>query len=150
MIWAILIFLGVPLWLCAAGIFTVIYRNRALRKRDGDIPVRVLKPGNTRWTRGHAVWVSDVFAWRGSPAAWNEGLIHVVSVGVAAATPAEQKRLHRLGNAPVIATMRTAENTTVKVAAAGEDGSAVLGPFHSTPENSFGVRDAGLVQEAGG
>lgn len=150
MIWAILIFLGVPLWVCAVGIFTVIYRNRALRNRPGDIPVRVLKPGRTRWTRGHAVWVSDVFAWRGSPAAWNEGLIHVVAVGTAAAAPAEQKRLHRLGNAPVIATMTTAENTTVKVAAAAEDGSTVLGPFHSAPQHSFGVLDAGLVQKTEG
>jgi hypothetical protein len=39
MIWAVLLFLGVPLWLCALGIFTVIYRNRALRKRRGNIRV---------------------------------------------------------------------------------------------------------------
>ena len=77
MIWALLVFVGVPLWLCAVGIFTVIYRNRALRKRRGDIPVRVLKRGKTRWVRGHGVWISDVFAWRGSPAAWSEGLLHV-------------------------------------------------------------------------
>jgi hypothetical protein len=85
MIWALLAFLGVPLWLCAVGIYILISRNSALRKRPGNIPVRVLKPGKTRWTRGHAVWISDVFAWRGSPAAWNEGLLHVLAASVAPA-----------------------------------------------------------------
>ena len=37
MIWAILALLGVPLWLCAAGITIIVFRNRSLRKRYGDI-----------------------------------------------------------------------------------------------------------------
>jgi len=143
MIWAILIFLGVPLWVCAAGIFAVVYRNRGLRKRHGDIPVRVLKPGKTRWVRGHGLWISDVFAWRGSPAAWSEGLMHVVAVSVATPQPVEQKRLHRLGNAPAIATMTTAEKTTVKVAVAGEHRSDVLGPFQPASQASSGKLEAG-------
>ena len=28
MIWALLAFVGVPVWLCAAGIFMLLYRNR--------------------------------------------------------------------------------------------------------------------------
>ena len=87
MIWALLVFLGVPLWLCALGLFTVIYRNRALLQRRGNIPVRVRRSGKTRWARGHAVWISDVFAWRGSPAAWTEGLVQVLTASVAAAEP---------------------------------------------------------------
>ena len=74
MIWALLAFVGVPLWLCALGILALVYRNLALRSRHGNISVRVLRPGKTHWIRGRAVWVSDVFAWRGSPAAWNEYL----------------------------------------------------------------------------
>src|SRR5512132_4168566 len=77
MIWAILALLGVPLWLCAIGIFALVFRNRTLRRRHGNLPVRVRRPGKTRWTRGHAIWISDVFAWRGSPAAWSEDLLHV-------------------------------------------------------------------------
>ena len=61
MVWAILALLGVPLWLCAAGIIITVLRNRGLRQRHGDIPVRVKRAGKTRWTRGHAIWVSDVF-----------------------------------------------------------------------------------------
>jgi hypothetical protein len=68
-IWAILAFVGVPLWLCAIGILMLVFNNRKLRKRPGDIPVRILRPGKKRWTRGHAIWVSDVFAWRASSAA---------------------------------------------------------------------------------
>ena len=59
MIWAILVLLGVPLWLCAIGILTVVFQNRRLRKRPGNVPVRVLRPGKSRWTSGHGVWVSE-------------------------------------------------------------------------------------------
>lgn len=99
MIWAILALLGVPLWLCAAGILVIVLNNRRLRKRHGDIPVRVKRPGKRRWTRGHALWVSDVFAWRGSPAAWNEDLERVIDVRLRTPDPEEQKALHRLGEA---------------------------------------------------
>ncbi|MCZ7529655.1 MAG: hypothetical protein M5U31_04530 [Acidimicrobiia bacterium] len=77
MVWATLALLGVPLWLCAAGIALLLWNNRKLRKRGGDLLVRVLRPGKKRWTRSHALWVSDVFTWRASPAAWAEGLVQV-------------------------------------------------------------------------
>ena len=141
MIWAILLFLGVPLWLCALGVFILVFRNRALRQRRGDIPVRVLRPGKTRWVRGHAVWISDVFAWRGSPAAWTEGLMQVLTASVAPAEPEERKHLRRLGDDPVIVTMTVAtmtsdEPATLTVAVASRDRAAVLGPFHSTPDHN--------------
>jgi hypothetical protein len=55
--------LGVPLWLCALGILAMVLQNRKLRKRYGDVAVRVLRPGKKRWARDHAIWVSDVVAW---------------------------------------------------------------------------------------
>lgn len=140
MIWAILVFVGVPLWFCALGLFTLIYRNRALRKRCGNIPVRVLKPGKTRWVRGHAVWISDVFAWRGSPAAWSEGLWHVAATTVAPAGPEEPKGLHRLGADLVVATLTTDERAVLRVAVARGDRTSVPGPFQPTPnQNASGV-----------
>ena len=54
MVWALLVFLGVPLWICAAGIIILIVRNRSIKHRAGNIPVRVLRPGKSRWMRGHA------------------------------------------------------------------------------------------------
>ena len=45
MIWAILAALGVPLWLCALGIFALLFQNRALKRRSGNIAVRVRPVG---------------------------------------------------------------------------------------------------------
>jgi len=142
MIWAVLALLGVPLWLCAAGILALVFRNRALRKRHGDIPVRVLRPGHTRWTRGHAVWVSDVFAWRGSPAAWNEALVPAISARQRPADGSERKKLHRLGDEPVLVVLSTADGEAATVAAAAKARAALLGPFaadHTTGGGSPAV-----------
>jgi hypothetical protein len=130
-VWALLAFVGVPLWLCAVGIFALLYRNRALRRRHGDIPVRVLRPGKTRWTRGHAVWVSEVFAWRGSPAAWDEYLELIVSASLRDATPEDLSGLHRMGEAVVVATLTTDDDVVLQVATTAEHRSALLGPFPS-------------------
>jgi hypothetical protein len=139
MVWAVLALLGVPLWLCAAGILALVFRNRALRKRHGDIPVRVLRPGHTRWTRGHAVWISDVFAWRGSPAAWNEALVPAVGVRERPARDSELKKLHRLGDEPALVVLSTADGEAITVAAAARARAALLGPFaadHTTGAGS--------------
>lgn len=128
-IWAILVFLGVPLWLCAVGILVIVLNNRKLRKRHGDIPVRVRRPGKKRWTRGHAIWVSDVFAWRGSPAAWNEDLVQVIGVTLRAPDAEERKKLHRLGDGFLIATLAIVEGETLEVAAGPEKRSELLGPY---------------------
>jgi hypothetical protein len=127
-IWAILAFLGVPLWLCIVGILAIL-NNRKLRKRPGDIPVRVRRPGKKRWTRGHAIWVSDVFAWRGGPAAWNENLVQVVGVTPRTPDVEERKKLHRLGDGFSIATLATAKGEILEVAARPEDHKALPGPF---------------------
>ena len=134
MIWAVLAALGVPLWLCATGILMLLFNNGRLRRRYGDVPVRVRRPPKKRWTRGHAIWVSDVFAWRGSPAAWNEELLWVSGVTPRAADPEERKKLHRRGDEPVIATLTAADGETVEVAAAPEQASALLGPFARATE----------------
>lgn len=137
MIWAILALLGVPLWLCAIGIFALVFRNRTLRRRHGNLPVRVRRPDQTRWTRGHAIWISDVFAWRGSPAAWSEDLMHVSDAALRTPDRAERKKLHRLADEPAIATLVDAKGTTLEVAVPPEQRSAVLGPFaHDAPSPS--------------
>lgn len=136
MIWALLAFVGVPLWLCAVGILALVYRNRSLRTRHGDIPVRVLRPGKTRWVRGHAVWVSDVFAWRGSPAAWSESLEQVAAASVRDATPEDLKGLHRMGDAVVVARLTTDDDVVLQVATTADHRASILGPFASTSERT--------------
>ena len=128
MIWAVLVMLGVPLWLCAIGIFIIVFRNRQLRSRHNNIQVRVLREGHTRWTRGQAIWVSDVFAWRGDPAAWAEALMQVTSVRDRPATADEAKKLHRLGADVAIVELSGPDGETLAVAAAGANRAALHGP----------------------
>ena len=133
MIWVILAAIGVPLWLCAVGILTVIIQNRKLRKRYGDIPVRVRRPGKSRWRRGHAVWVSDVFAWRGSPAAWDEELLEVTAATLREPSTEERRKLRHLDDDPVIATLSPADDgPAVEVASAAAQRAALLGQFGPT------------------
>ena len=129
MAWAILIFLGVPLWICVAGITITVLKNRGLQKRPGDIPVRVKPPGKTRWSRGHAIWVSDVFACRKSPASWSEGLVHVTGVALRSPSDEEQHKLRRLGDGVQIATLSSEQGESLEVAAEAAQAAALVGPF---------------------
>jgi hypothetical protein len=132
MIWAILAAVGVPLWLCAVGILTLVMRNRALRKRPGNVAVRIRPEGKRRWMPGHGLWVNDVFAYRGSPAAWKEGLVWVTAASARPANAEERKHLRRIGDEPVIATLTVADAGTKRrmdVAARESDAGTLLGPY---------------------
>ncbi|HET6642015.1 MAG TPA: hypothetical protein VFG93_01955 [Gaiellaceae bacterium] len=91
--------------------------------------MRMRPEGGKRWTPGHAIWVSDVFVWRGSPAAWKEELLRVVGASVRSAADDERRHLHRIGEDPVIASLALAEGGTVAVAARRDDSATLLGPF---------------------
>ena len=131
MIWALLALLGVPLWLCAIGILMIVYRNRELRHRAGNLPVRRHLSGKRRWSRGHAVWVGDVFAFRGSPAAWQESLLAPTMLSMRLPTDDERAKLRRL-DAPVLMSIIDDEGVTVDFAASSNATSALVGPFAST------------------
>jgi hypothetical protein len=129
MIWAILALIGVPLWLCATAILVLVLRNRQLRKRPGSIPARIRVAGKGRWHPGHGLWVHDVFAFRGSPAAWKESLVQVGSLSVHPASSEEKEGLHRLGDDVVVASFQLVPNGSLELAARAEDASLLLGPF---------------------
>ena len=128
MIWAILALVGVPLWLCALAIGVLVMRNRSLRKRPGNLPARLRAEPGKRWTRGHGLWVHDVWAFRGSPAAWSEKLVWVIDVMVRRATSDEAEKLRGLGEDPIVATF-VSEGGTIEVAAAAANRAELLGPF---------------------
>ena len=138
MIWAALIALGVPLWLIAAGLLTLVFRNRSLRKRPGNVPCKVRPAGKKRWTSGHGVWVSDVFAWAGSTAPWKGELVWAVALASRPADEAERKKLRRLGDSPIIASLTLAEGGTVEVAAKLEHRAGLLGPFADSAADVVG------------
>ena len=103
---------------------------QAVRQRS----VRILRSGKKRWTPGHAIWVSDVFAWRGSPASWNEGLVQVTDASLHEHIDAQTaKKLHRLGDAPVVASLTLVGGAVIDVAALPEQRSALMGPFATQP-----------------
>jgi hypothetical protein len=129
MIWAILILLGIPLWFCAIGILLLVRNNSSLRKRPGNVPVRVKPPGKSRWIPGHAVWIHDVLAFRASPAAWKELLVWVTGAVARETTTEEAKKLHRLGDDKVVATLSIVGGGTIEIAARAEDRDALLGPY---------------------
>ena len=133
MIWAILAAVGVPLWLCAAGILTLVARNRTLRKRPDDIPVRMLRPGQRRWRPGHGIWVHDVFLFRASPAAWSEAVLWAQDASARAANGDERGQLHRVGDEPLVATLTLDDGQMIKLATSADRQAALLGPFAPTP-----------------
>ena len=137
MIWAILAAIGVPLWVCAVGISVLVFGNRKLRKRHGNLPVRVRAPGKKRWTRGHAIWISDVFAWRGSPAAWDEDLLQVRDATLRSPAPDELKKLRGLGDEPQIASLALQTGEVLDVAVHADRGTDLLGPFAGAHEASL-------------
>jgi hypothetical protein len=91
--------------------------------------VRVKPPGKSRWIPGHAVWIHDVLAFRASPAAWKELLVWVTGAVARETTTEEAKRLHRLGDDKVVATLSIVGGGTIEIAARAEDRDALLGPY---------------------
>ena len=117
MIWAVLVALGVPL-------------------------VRVRATGKKRWVSGHGLWVSDVFAWRGSPAAWKEDVVWVAGASARPADAEERTKLRRIGDDPLIASLALAEGGAIEVAARREHWASLLGPFAETARNPGAAGDA--------
>ena len=136
MIWVILAALGIPLWLCAVGIFALLHQNRSLKKRPGNIPVRVRPAGTKRWSKANALWLSDVFFWRGGLGVWKEGLDRVAGASARPADPKEQKKLHRVGDEVLVATMTFADGGSIDVATPRERRDELLGPFSGTAANA--------------
>jgi hypothetical protein len=122
----------VPLWLCALAVLTLVLRNRSLRMRPGNVPVRLRAPGSTRWRRGHGVWVHDVFVFRAAPAGWDEALLWVRSATLREATTLERRKLHHIGEQPVVGTFTVEGGEVIEVAARSEDADGVLGGFRQS------------------
>ncbi|MFL6296772.1 MAG: hypothetical protein ACJ75M_13340 [Actinomycetes bacterium] len=134
MIWAILVLLGVPLWLCAIAILVLVLRNRGLRKRALDMPMRLRMDPEGRWHRGHGLWVHDVLAFRGSPAAWKEGLLWVTGVTTRELTPEEAHKFRRLDQ-PVVTTFTVADGPTAAAVISRQHLELLLGPSQRPTAN---------------
>ncbi len=149
MIWAILAILGVPLWLCAAGLSVLVMRNRAIRHRPGNVTARRRRQGKSRWTRGHGVWVHEVFAFRGSPAAWAESLIAVRDVVTLSPTASDRKKLRALDAAPLIVRLIDDDGEHVDFATTSEHALDLLGSFAPAAAMNAPVSPADLPPGSG-
>jgi hypothetical protein len=130
-IWVILALLGVPLWLCAIGILVLVFRNRGLRKRAADIPMRVRLDAKGRWHRGHGLWVHDVLGFRGSPAAWKEALLWAADGTPRELTSEEAHKFRRLDQ-PVVATFTAVDGPAFEAVTTRQHLPLLLGPFQQT------------------
>jgi len=117
------------LGLAALALLVTIRRNRALRRRPGDVRASVRYPDRGRWLDGHGVWVDDVFAFRRSPAGWDETLLWVANASVRRPAGDELDSLRRVGPDPVVVTFALASGGSIAFAARAEDRDALLGPF---------------------
>ena len=138
MIWVVLAFVGVPLWLIAAGILMLVLRSRQLRHREGNVAVRMhgagKEPGKG-WRRGNAVWVREVFAFRGWPAAWSETLAGVSTASTTAPSEEEGHALRHL-HEPVVALLTLDDGDVIEVAAPGASLKLLAGPFAPAPSSA--------------
>jgi hypothetical protein len=109
------------------GLLGLVMRYRTVRRRHGNIPVRMRRAGKKRWSRGHAVWVHDVLAFRASPAAWYESLLWVTDIYERAPTSEDRRRLRRLGKDMAVGTLRLNDGTLAQVAARRQYAPALFG-----------------------
>jgi hypothetical protein len=137
-IWAILALLGVPLWLCAAAILSLVLRNRGLRKRRDDIPMRLRAKPDGRWLRGHGLWTHDVLAFRGSPAMWAESLLWVSGATPRELTAEEIHKFRRLDGAAGV-TLTVHGKQAVDAVTSRQHLPLLLGPY---PSSAAGVDTA--------
>jgi hypothetical protein len=142
MVWAVFVAVGVPLWLIAVGIGSLIFRGHRLKRRPGNIPCRIRQVGKRRWTRGHAIWVSDVFAFEGSPAVWSESLTRVTDIWSLELTRREARRLRRLGPGMVTVTVSADNGEGFEVATRAEFALDLAGPVFSVEAVAFGLRQS--------
>jgi hypothetical protein len=130
--WTLLLETCLLVGLCVGGIALVVVRNRRMRQRPGNIPVRLWRQGDDRWLPAHGVWANDVFAVRAAPAAWGEALFWIVDAKPHRVTDEERKKLHRIGERPIAFEFELACGGSVRIAARREHEEALLGPFSPT------------------
>ena len=80
----------------------------------------------------------------GSTAAWKSELAWTTGLATRPADDGERKKLRRLGDSPLIASLALAEGGTVEVAASREHRAGIFGPFADSVggDASLAGRDA--------
>jgi hypothetical protein len=142
MIWAILAILGVPLWLIAIVLYSLLRVRSSVRKAPGSIPCKIrIVEGHERWLKDkfpryvqRAVWVHDVLVvYGGNPFLTRTFVLGVVGLAMApqpASTPVK-----RITDASTFR-FRVDSGAVAELAATKTDVAALLGPFPAVPASA--------------
>jgi hypothetical protein len=133
MMWIAILEAGVLLGILVGAIVLTVLRSEQIRHRPGNVPVRLLREGKSEWLPGHGIWAHDVFLVRAAPAAWDEALFWVTDAKLREPTELERKKLHRIGDRPVVGVFELVSGGSVQLAARREHADSLLGPFALTP-----------------
>ncbi|MGD9893481.1 MAG: hypothetical protein AB7R89_07020 [Dehalococcoidia bacterium] len=135
MVIALLIFIGIPLWLIAIALLLVLRQRRRVAKRAGSFDAKIratsgaVEGAGPKWSSGSAWWVSNVLVLAGGPARTRYTLLPVSRAMPEAIHPAQPDQVKRMGDAPVIVPFLLDPSGAVEVAVRSGNEYRALGPF---------------------
>jgi hypothetical protein len=139
MLIALLAVLGVELLVIVVLLGAVIARRHWVVKQPGVFK-GAIRTGSgavdgvsATWGRGYGRWIQDVLVWTKAPFLLRNVLL--ASTGVEAEGPAGHDEVKRLGDEPVVLTLRAA-GATVEVAAEGDNADLLRGPYRSLADEA--------------
>jgi hypothetical protein len=151
MIIAVLVLLGVDLWLVAAIGIAAFLRRRSVKGRRGAFKARIrvaegeLEGFSGKWKRGYGHWIRDVLVWNDAPFLFRTKLIPVDGTD-ASGIHGAQGTVKGLGKHPVVAPLVAGQRSRLELATSDEDRELGLGPFARTSA----VGSLVLARDAGG
>src|SRR3954452_22518444 len=132
MLIALLAILGVNLIVVAVLLVIVLSRKRWVKRQAGSFRgVIRLSSGEidglrSKWERGYGRWVRDVLVWTKAPFFFRNEL--VATDGLDRQLPSVPVEVNRLGDHPIVVRLRL-DDATVEIAAHGDAGDSLLGPY---------------------
>jgi hypothetical protein len=131
MIIALLVGLGVSLWVVLALVGLMVLRRRWLKRQPGAFPcaIRSLegdtpRVGGRRWRRGWGRLADGLLAWDPMPTLVASSLLEVTEV--VGSRPAQDGEIRRMGEQPVILELALAGGGTVALALRAEHAALAL------------------------
>src|SRR3954451_28677 len=132
MLVALLIVLGVNLWVVAAVVVAIVGRRRWLKRQPGEFAgaIRVSSGAvdglSPKWKRGSGRWVRDVLVWSKAPFMYREDLVAVDRF--AGEHQAQAHEVKRLCDESIVFEFAV-DGAKIEVAAKPEHRARVTGPL---------------------
>jgi hypothetical protein len=131
MIIALLVALGVSLWVVVTLVALMVFRRRWLQRQPGAFPCAIRnvkgetpRVGGRRWRRGWGRRSEGLLAWDPRPTLVGSSLLEVVEV--VESRPAAAGEIRRMGDQPVIVELALAGGGTIALALRTEHAALAL------------------------